>query len=74
MEKLEALGRRLYPFVAANMSQGSGCIMHLNIALQMEVCLYLGGKSHVANGQNVSFKEPCFIPRNMSGQRKRRAI
>ena len=33
-------------------------IIHLNIALQMVVSLYFGGKSHVSNGQNVSFKEP----------------
>ena len=30
-------------------------IIHLN----MVVSLYFGGKSHVSNGQNVSFKEPC---------------
>ena len=35
------------------------CTIHLNIALQMEVSLYFGGRSHVSNGQNVSFKEPC---------------
>ena len=35
-------------------------MIHLNIALQMVVSLYFGGKSHVSNGQNyVSFKEPC---------------
>ena len=32
---------------------------HLNIALSMVVSLYFGGKSHVSNGQNVSFEEPC---------------
>ena len=26
----------------------------------MEVPLDFGGKSHVSNGQNVSFKEPCL--------------
>ena len=36
--------------------QGSGCIIHLNIALQMVVSLYSCGKDHVSNGQNVSFK------------------
>ena len=25
----------------------------------MVVSLHVGGKSHVSNGQNVSFKEPC---------------
>ena len=34
-------------------------IIHLNIALQLVVSLYFGGKSHVSNGQHVSFKEPC---------------
>ena len=34
---------------------------HLNIALQMVVSLYFGGKSHVLNGQHVSFKEPCAM-------------
>ena len=38
-------------------------IIHLNIALQMVVSLYLGGKSHVSNGQHVSFKEPCTSKR-----------
>ena len=27
----------------------------------MVVSLYFGGKSHVSNAQNVSFKEPCSI-------------
>ena len=35
-------------------------IIHLNIALSMAVSLCFGGKSHVSNGQNVYFKEPCF--------------
>ena len=35
-------------------------IIHLNIALEMLVSLYFGGKSHVSNGQYVSFKEPCL--------------
>ena len=26
----------------------------------MVVSLYVDGKSHVSNGQNVSFKEPCL--------------
>ena len=26
----------------------------------MVVSLYFGGKSHVSNGQNISFKEPCL--------------
>ena len=34
-------------------------IVHLNIALSMVVSRYFGGKSHVSNGQNASFKEPC---------------
>ena len=34
-------------------------IIHLNIALYMVGSLYFGGKSHVSNGQSVSFKEPC---------------
>ena len=33
-------------------------IIHLNIALYMVVPF--GGKSHVSNGQNVSFKDPCY--------------
>ena len=36
-------------------------IIYLNIALSilsMVVSLYVGGKGHVSNGQNVSFKEP----------------
>ena len=32
-------------------------IIHLKIALSMVVSPYFGGKSHVSNGQNVSFKE-----------------
>ena len=51
-------------------------IIHLNIALQMVVSLYFGGTSHVSNGQNVSFKEPCvtalgscrLLSRHLSGQ------
>ena len=34
-------------------------VIHLNISLSMVDSLYFGGKSHVSNGQNVSFKEPC---------------
>ena len=34
-------------------------IIHLNIALSMVVSPYFWGNSHVSNGQNVSFKEPC---------------
>ena len=34
-------------------------IIHLNIALEMVVSLYFGGKNHVSNEQNVSFTEPC---------------
>ena len=30
-------------------------IVHLNIALSMVVSPYLCGRSHVSNGQNVSF-------------------
>ena len=37
---------------------GDPYIIHLNIALPMVGSLYFGGKSHVSNGQNVSFKEP----------------
>ena len=36
-------------------------VIHLNIALSMVVSLYFGGKSHVSNGQNVYFKEPCSM-------------
>ena len=36
-------------------------IIHLSIALNMLVSLYLGGKSHVSNWQHVSFKEPRSI-------------
>ena len=35
--------------------------------------LYFGGKSHVSNGQNVSFKEPCQRPsdfHNVGSMRK----
>ena len=32
-----------------------------NRGVPMVVSLYCGGKSHVSNGQNVSFKEPCTI-------------
>ena len=35
-------------------------IIHLNIALSMVVSPYVGGKSHVLNAQNASFKEPCI--------------
>ena len=33
-------------------------IIHLNIALQIVVSHYFGGKSHVSIGENVSFEEP----------------
>ena len=36
-------------------------IIHLNIALSMVVSVCFGGKSHVSNWQNVSFKEPCYM-------------
>ena len=41
--------------------------MHLNIALYMVVSLYFGRKSHVSNGQHVSFKEPCLKRRPQTG-------
>ena len=37
------------------------CIIPLNIALYMVVDLYFGGKKHVSEEQNVSFKEPCYM-------------
>ena len=41
-------------------------IVHLNIALYMMVSPYFGGKKHVLNAQNVSFKEPCTRSRASS--------
>ena len=38
-------------------------IIHGNIALSMVVSLYFAGKSHVSNGQNISFKESCVKTR-----------
>ena len=34
-------------------------IIHLNIAFYMVVSPLFWWESHVSNGQNVSFKEPC---------------
>ena len=36
--------------------------------------LYFGGKSHVSNGQNVSFKEPVEVPDIQQAQDQRQVL